>query len=67
MSEDSRQESEGDDGVNAMPSVSSQLLAYSAMGICGYLLTNQLVPNIKVCARLYSKLSLRLLSPPRKT
>jgi hypothetical protein len=31
-----------------MPSVSSQLLIYSAMGIFGYLLTNRLVPNIKV-------------------
>ena len=30
------------------PSVSSQLLAYSTMGIFGYLLTNRLIPNIKV-------------------
>ena len=33
------------------PSVSSQLLAYSAMGIFGYLLTNRLIPNIKVRPR----------------
>jgi len=31
-----------------IPSVSSQLLAYSVMGLCGYFLTNKLVPNIKV-------------------
>lgn len=30
-----------------IPSVSSQLLAYLAMGIFGYMLTNRLVPNIK--------------------
>jgi hypothetical protein len=40
--------SSSNDGDIVMPSVSSQLLAYSAMGVFGYLLTNRLVPNIKV-------------------
>ena len=35
------------EGIDS-PSVSSQLLAYLAMGIFGFLLTNRLVPNIKV-------------------
>ncbi len=40
----------GSDGdVVPTPSVSSQLLIYSAMGAFGYLLTNRLIPNIKVC------------------
>ena len=33
-----------------IPSVSSQLLAYLAMGIFGYMLTDRLVPSIKVRA-----------------
>jgi len=35
----------GDD--SAIPSVSSQLLAYVAMGIFGFILTDRLIPNIK--------------------
>ena len=42
------------DGGILMPSVTSQLLIYSAMGIFGYLLTNRLIPIIKVCVYLYS-------------
>ena len=38
----------GSDRDVSTPSVSSQLLVYSAMGAFGYLLTNRLVPNIKV-------------------
>ena len=33
---------------SAIPSVSSQLLAYVAMGIFGFILTDRLIPNIKV-------------------
>jgi hypothetical protein len=32
----------------AIPSVSSQLLAYVAMGVFGFILTDRLIPNIKV-------------------
>mmetsp|Transcript_13393 Transcript_13393/g.31303 ORF Transcript_13393/g.31303 Transcript_13393/m.31303 type:complete len:443 (+) Transcript_13393:150-1478(+) len=35
-----------DEGVD-VPSVSSQIMAYLAMGIFGFVLTNRLVPNIK--------------------
>lgn len=37
------------DGDIVIPSVSSQLWVYSLMGISGYLLTDRLVPKIKVC------------------
>ena len=40
--------SSSNDGDIEVPSVSSQLLVYSAMGVFGYLLTNRLVPSIKV-------------------
>ena len=40
--------SSGSDGGMPTPSVSSQLLVYSAMGIFGFVLTNRLVPSIKV-------------------
>ncbi|MGK3745523.1 MAG: hypothetical protein ACI8RD_002106 [Bacillariaceae sp.] len=35
-------------GDIVIPSVSSQLLAYVAMGIFGFILTDRLIPNIKV-------------------
>ncbi len=37
----------GGDGDIPTPSVSSQLLVYSAMGVFGFVLTNRLVPSIK--------------------
>ena len=37
----------GSDGDIPTPSVSSQLLVYSAMGFFGFVLTNRLVPSIK--------------------
>lgn len=40
--------SSSNDGDIEVPSVSSQLLVYSAMGVFGYVLTNRLVPSIKV-------------------
>ena len=45
--------SSDDAGDIALPSVSSQLIVYSVMGTFGYILTNRLVPKIKVRACIF--------------
>lgn len=44
-----------------LPSVSSQLVAYLAIGIFGFILTDRLVPKIKVGYVLYCIISFRII------